>query len=584
MAFQSLYRRHRPQRFGDLVGQEHVMTALRNAVREGRIGHAYLFSGPRGTGKTTTARLLAKAVNCANLGADGEPCNECSSCIEIAAATSLDVVELDAASNRGVNEMRALLERVVFRAAGGGSKVYIVDEVHMLTKEASSALLKTLEEPPEHVIFVLATTDPQMVFPTIRSRTQHFEFGLLPPDRLVELVTGVLEREGIAVDAEAVAAIARRAAGSGRDALSLLDQVLAYNDGALDASALGALFGGTTVDRVAAVVDAIAAEDPAGALEAVGVAAEHGTDPRQLADDLLRHLRDVFLLVESRGRVHVDAPDDELKVLLAHGEALPRAVLVRALENLGETAIEVRRAADPRLTLEVALVRLARRDAGSSIDALVDRVARLEHQIEELGKRPAPAPAAPAGAGDGPRAKSALGAHAPATPAKPPRPARAAPPDPPAAEAAVPAEPLDLDDVVLAWPDALKALTTRMRAMAGEAQVVAVEGASVVLALPTQFANIHKAEIEKNAAVISDALGKHLGKVVRGVIVRLDDAFVSRHTPLPDRAQRADDAADDDIDPTELVDAPASDPGVDSVGRLIEHFDATVEGEIPREK
>src|SRR5581483_3919943 len=168
MAFQSLYRKHRPQTFAELVGQEAVSTALRNAVREERVGHAYLFSGPRGTGKTTTARLLAKALNCT-----GEPCNTCSSCLEITAGTSMDVVELDAASNRGVGEMRSLLERVAYRSAGGARKVYIVDEVHMLTKEASTALLKTLEEPPDHVIFVLATTDPQMVLPTIRSRTQH---------------------------------------------------------------------------------------------------------------------------------------------------------------------------------------------------------------------------------------------------------------------------------------------------------------------------------------------------------------------------------------------------------------------------
>src|SRR5918996_1415855 len=185
MAFQSLYRKHRPQTFGELVGQEAVSTALRNAVRESRVGHAYLFSGPRGTGKTTTARLLAKALNWTGDRSElppGEPCNSCPSCLEITAGTSMDVVELDAASNRGVGEMRALLERVAYRSAGGARKVYIVDEVHMLTKEASTALLKTLEEPPDHVIFVLATTDPQMVLATIRSRTQHFEFSLLPAD------------------------------------------------------------------------------------------------------------------------------------------------------------------------------------------------------------------------------------------------------------------------------------------------------------------------------------------------------------------------------------------------------------------
>ncbi len=233
MAFQSLYRKHRPQSFAELVGQDAVSGALRNAVREDRVGHAYLFSGPRGTGKTTTARLLAKALNCAARGDDGEPCNACASCVEITAGTSMDVVELDAASHRGINEMRSLLERVAYRSAGGARKVYIVDEVHMLTKEASTALLKTLEEPPAHVVFVLATTDPQTVLATIRSRTQHFEFTLLPTELLAAHLAYVATQEGVDADPAILAVIARRAGGSARDALSLLDQALAHGDGHL---------------------------------------------------------------------------------------------------------------------------------------------------------------------------------------------------------------------------------------------------------------------------------------------------------------------------------------------------------------
>ena len=449
MAFQSLYRKHRPQTFGELVGQEAVSTALRNAVREGRVGHAYLFSGPRGTGKTTTARLLAKALNCTGDREGlppGEPCNACPSCVEITNGTSMDVVELDAASNRGVGEMRSLLERVAYRSAGGARKVYIVDEVHMLTKEASTALLKTLEEPPDHVIFVLATTDPQMVLATIRSRTQHFEFSLLAADRLAGHLAEICAREGVEADADALATIARRAAGSARDALSLLDQALAYGEGRLRPEQVAALFGGTATSARGAIVGALADGDVATLLERLDGLLGAGVDARTLADDLLRHLRDIFLVLSASGRVRLETPEEERAELAAQGEALGTAAVVRALETLGEAAIEIRRAPDPRLVLEVTLVRLARRDV-STIEALADRVARLERALADLGGVPAvgrsPAPAAapapqPAATTEpspqpanraGPRA--ALGAlkktGSPARGARPP--AAAAPPD-----------------------------------------------------------------------------------------------------------------------------------------------------------
>ncbi len=208
MAYQSLYRKYRPQRFSELVGQTHVSAALRNAVRDGRVGHAYLFSGPRGTGKTTTARLLAKALSCTNLGPDGDPCGECETCIAIAEGSSLDVIEVDAASKSRVEEMRDLLERVSYLSAGGGKKVYILDEVHMLSASAEAALLKTLEESPEHVVFVLATTDPLKVAPTIRSRTQHFEFSLATADEIETHLADVAKREGVDAEPAALALVA----------------------------------------------------------------------------------------------------------------------------------------------------------------------------------------------------------------------------------------------------------------------------------------------------------------------------------------------------------------------------------------
>ncbi len=323
MAYQSLYRKYRPQRFAELVGQDHVSTALRNAVRDGRVGHAYLFSGPRGTGKTTTARLLAKAVNCTNRGDDGDPCGECESCVAIADGTSLDVIEVDAASRSKVDEMRDLLERVAYLSAGGAKKVYILDEVHMLSGSAEAALLKTLEEAPEHVVFVLATTDPLKVAPTIRSRTQHFEFTLYTIDELSAHLADVCAKEGIEADPEALAVIARAGAGSMRDSLSLLDQAIAH--GAIDLEQISALFGGSAFDGRLAILQSIADEDVAGALVALGEQLDAGQEPRRLTEDLLTTVRDTFLLTSARGRVRVDAPDDAVEALTALGDQVGRA-------------------------------------------------------------------------------------------------------------------------------------------------------------------------------------------------------------------------------------------------------------------
>jgi DNA polymerase III subunit gamma/tau len=612
MAFQSLYRKHRPQTFGELVGQEAVSTALRNAVREARVGHAYLFSGPRGTGKTTTARLLAKALNCTgdrSALAPGEPCNACDSCMEITAGTSMDVVELDAASNRGVGEMRALLERVAYRSAGGARKVYIVDEVHMLTKEASTALLKTLEEPPDHVIFVLATTDPQMVLPTIRSRTQHFEFSLLAADRLAAHLAEIATREGVDADPEALATIARRAAGSARDALSLLDQALAYGEGQLRPEQIAALFGGTATSARGAIVQAMASGDVPGLLERLDGLLGGGVDARTLADDLLRHLREVFLVLSSPGRVRLETPEEERAELAAQGEALGAAAVVRALETLGEAAIEIRRAPDPRLVLEVTLVRLARRDV-TSLEALADRVARIERSLEALLQGGAAQPhsgvpvaspaqsqpeSAPGPTRAGPRA--ALGALRKT--ARPPASASAPPPtsEPVAVPQPEPAQPpqaemgdgpLTLDDVIAAWTKALDGFRPRLKAMAKEAHPVRVDGDTVVVGLPSRFEKVHLPTITGETATVTAALSELLGRRVRFSVV-LDDDVVA---PTAEGAGGGPSPAADPGAGAEAMAAEIARPpepagggrGVDSpVGLVIETFGASIESETVRE-
>jgi DNA polymerase-3 subunit gamma/tau len=412
MAYQSLYRRYRPRRFSDVKDQEHVVRALRNAVREDRVGHAYLFSGPRGTGKTSTARILAKALNCEHL-IDGEPDGTCESCLAIDAGTSYDVQELDAASNNKVEDVRDLIGRVAL-GSPGRTKVYILDEVHMLTPAASASLLKTLEEPPDHVVFVLATTDPQKVLPTIRSRTQHFEFHLLSAEQLAEHVQWVIHDAGLDLPDDVVEHVVRQGGGSARDTLSALDQVAAAG-GVLDRA-----------DSLDDLLDAIAAADPGRALVALADAVAAGRDPRVLGEAVLARLRDVFL-----ARMHADLshlPAAEVDRVRAWGDQLGDRATTRALEAVGEALLEMRQAPDTRIPLEVALVKLTRREGDASVDGLLDRIGRLEAQVAALSAGgPVAVPAPTPSSGDTTPAPAAAPAPAPApAPAIPPRPTSAA--------------------------------------------------------------------------------------------------------------------------------------------------------------
>ena len=383
MAHQALYRRYRPQRFSEVRGQEAVVRALRNAVAEDRVSHAYLFSGPRGTGKTSTARILAKALNCTNV-TDGEPCGECDSCLAIEAGTSMDVHELDAASNNGVDAVRDLINRAAI-GTPGRTKVYILDEVHMLSTAASNALLKTLEEPPGHVVFILATTDPQKVLPTIKSRTQHLPFGLLDADELAEHLTFVVGDAGLDVTDEALQQVLREGAGSARDTLSALDRVAAGG---------GVAEGMESVD---ALVDALAERDTGAALLAVAADVRRGRDPRLVGEGLLGRLRDVFLAAMQADLGHL--PDGDRAVVDGYAKRMSAPQVTRALELLGEALVEMRQAPDPRIPLEVALVRLTRVDTDTSVAALAERLERLERGGVTAVPAPAPA-AAPAPAPD----------------------------------------------------------------------------------------------------------------------------------------------------------------------------------------
>jgi DNA polymerase-3 subunit gamma/tau len=378
MAVQSLYRRYRPQRFSELKGQEHVVRALKNAVVNSREGHAYLFSGPRGTGKTTTARILAKVLNCEN-PQDGEPCCECGSCLAVQEGNSFDVIELDAASNNGVEDIREIIAAASL-GSPGRHKVYILDEVHMLSKGASAALLKTLEEPPSHVVFVLATTDPEKVAETIRSRTQHLQFHLLPVDELEAHVRWVASDAGIDISDASIHAVLRQGGGSARDTLSALE--------------LAAATGGV-VDEVTPVdefVEAFIEYDAGRLLAAVAHTVNFGRDSRTIVNDLVRHVRDAFLTQMAPELVQL--PEDRAAEVAAQAGRLGTPRIVKIIETLGLAINDMRNAPDSRVVLEVALVRLVHRELQMGIESLLARVERLEKELEN---RPqiAPAPVNP---------------------------------------------------------------------------------------------------------------------------------------------------------------------------------------------
>ena len=625
--YQSLYRRFRPSTFAEVRGQDHVVLALRNAVRDGRVAHAYLFSGPRGTGKTSTARILAKALNCTDLH-DGEPCGVCPSCVEITRGTSMDVHELDAASNNGVDAMRDLVSRAAL-GSPGRQKVYIVDEVHMLSTAASNALLKTLEEPPAHVVFVLATTDPQKVLPTIRSRTQHFEFRLLGPDTLSALLTQVRDDAHLDVGDEALDLAVRRGRGSARDALSILDQVAASD----------------TVDddlpELDEMVEALAERDIGRALTAVAHLTAAGFSPQQLAVDLVDHLRQGFLALVAPELVTVAGSERDALVVQAGRVGL--ATLVRAMEDLGRAQVGMRDAPDPRVNLEVALVRLVHPEADDSPAALLSRIERLEASgvghaappTSAAGPSPdapstgaalaARATAVPTGRSEAPAAAPApraapasraapapeepptdpgpsgprptLGAHrrrvTPSVPSGPgadeasatvgdeelveppvepvPHPSEISPPSPaasppPAAAVASPAFPTR-DELVQAWGDqVIGRLRPKAKALFQAGRFVGADGGQAEFGLPNE---IHRNRCEEMRPEVEAALADQFGRPVPLVLV------VDGSPPTTAQAVRVDDDGGPPAPPARAATTPVPGPEEpDDFGEELADFDA----------
>jgi DNA polymerase III subunit gamma/tau len=515
----SLYRSWRPRTFADLVGQEAVVRTLTSAIESGRLAHAYLFSGPRGSGKTSAAKILARCVNCV-AGPTATPDNTCDNCTAILAGTALDVLEIDAASNRGIDEIRALREAVKFAPATMRMKIYIIDEAHMLTKEGANAFLKTLEEPPPHAVFILATTEPEKLPVTILSRCQRYTFRRIAVPVMIEKMREIAQGEGIAIDDEALAAIAYRADGGLRDALTMLEQLAAFSSGqSVAAATLDLAFGSTGREFAQTLIDTILAGDATGALRAVEAASDSGADLIVLTRSLIAGFRHLLVARIDASLLAGELAPEDAERTVHQAAGLSQAMLVRALRSFSDALSLARAGGNARLELETALLRFIMAGEDPSLESLRARLATLE---ERLGA-PAPLPSAV---------------------------------PPPAAKPAEPAKPRDASTVSIqkvraAWQSIRSKIESErqsLRAPLSRAAVESLESNAVVLKLPDEWS---ADALRDHAALIENAIADVLGTPLR-VTLRVDSP--GRAKPAATAAVPSSEPVGDPDDPDALFD------------------------------
>ena len=593
MDYQALYRKYRPQRFSEIIGQGHVTETLAREVVEDKVAHAYLFAGPRGTGKTTAARILAKSLNCTDRQSGGEPCNECISCQGITVGSSMDVIELDAASHNSVDDIREMRVSVATVASAGGAKrVYILDEAHMLSKAAGNALLKTLEEPPSHVHFVLATTEPYKLLDTIRSRAQRFDFHPVSIETLVKHLDSISELEGYQRSEEALVAVARHARGSVRDSMSLLEQVAALGEAVVEVAGVNRALGLADREVYGRLGSAVADLDARSALEMVAALAAEGADLRRFVAEAIAFFRGVFLVKYAPNLPDVvDEPPDVIADWQKIAEELSAADVLRVLDVMSEALIQLREGREERLMIELALLKITRPEVASDPASMTARLEHLEQRVKRMSAgvpTVATSPAAP------------IEPSAAVAPEEKPEPVvteqtPAEPPTVPASEVEEPAQAVEQPasatvapvsappdsgrevaflDLQSAWPALVAGvrdiLGSRKYALFREASPGAVEGSTLIMHLP-EHRSFHLQQLKSDPTVAAIVATKASDLLGAQVTVEFRAAGDSEPTPVPDEAPMIPDKDD-------LAEAPAE--GTDPTSLMSEFLGAEVVDEV----